>query len=175
MTRDRAELAAGDGGRHADLPHRRCGHLGGDAVVHADAVDAVDIVDAVGEAELHGLGAVGDRAAADRDDQVGARLARRVGRGDHRLPRRMRRHGVEQAGAAGTEGMSDPCDFVGLTVQRAGDHQEGSLRSQPVHLRDNGLGRRMAEHDLLDRAVNDTSLVHACPPRTIRLVFVGVI
>jgi hypothetical protein len=28
----------------------------------------------------------------------------------------------------------------------------------------------MAEYDFLDRAVNDTSLVHACPPRTIRLV-----
>jgi len=33
----------------------------------------------------------------------------------------------------------------------------------------------MAEHNLLDRAVNDTPLMHAGPPRIIRLVFVKII
>lgn len=167
---DRAELAAGDRGRHADLTHGRRRHLGRDALVHADTLDAVDIVDAVGEAELHRLGAVGDRAAAHGDDQVGARFARRIGGGDHRLARGVRRHGIEDARAICAQGLFDLGDFVGLPVERARDHQEGAARPQPVHLGDHGLGRGVAEHDFLDRAVNDTSLVHACPPRTIRLV-----
>src|SRR5204862_1507215 len=67
--------------------------------------------------------------------------------------------------------LFDLFDFVGLPVERARDHQEGAARPQPVHLRDDGVGRGVAEHHLLNRAVNDTSLVHACPPRTIRLAF----
>jgi hypothetical protein len=133
--------------------------------VRADALDAIDAVDAIGEAELYGFRAVGDRAAADGDDEVGIGLARRIGGGDHGLARRVRWHGVEYAGAAGTERLPDFRDLVGLPDQRAGDHQEGALRLDAIHLREDGRGCRPAEHNLLDRAVNDTSLVQGCPPQ----------
>ncbi|MGY4328166.1 hypothetical protein ACVWWG_002583 [Bradyrhizobium sp. LB7.2] len=119
------------------------------------------------------LAPVGDRAAAHRDDQVCARFPRRIGGGDHRLARGVRGHGIEDARAACAQGLFDLGDFVGLPVERARHHQEGATRPQPVHLRDHSVGGGVAEHNLLDRAVNDTSLVHACPPRTIRLVFWG--
>ena len=63
------------------------GFIGGaDAArVTADAVDALGGADIVGEAELHRLGAVGDRAAADRDDEVGLGRARLLGGSDHGL------------------------------------------------------------------------------------------
>lgn len=168
--RNRRELAAGNRGRHADLTHGWRGHLRRNALMHADALDAVDVVDAVGETELHGLGAVSDRAPANGDDQVGARLSRRMSGCDHRLARRVCGHGIEQPGAARAERLHDFCDLVGLTVQRARDHQEGATRPQPIHLADDGFSCRMAEHDLLNRAVNDTSLMHACPPGIICLV-----
>ena len=51
--------------------------------------------DVVRQAELHRLGAVGDRAAVDRDDQVGPDLPRRRRSFDHRAARCMRRHSVQ--------------------------------------------------------------------------------
>ena len=83
---DRGKLAAGDRGRHADLPHRRRVHRRRDATAGADPFDAVDVADIVGEAKLHRLGAVGDRAAADGHDQVGlgARGPVRSRRSPHR-------------------------------------------------------------------------------------------
>ena len=57
-----------------------------------------------------------------------------------------------------------------LVLAQAAEHHRdcagGAVEILPivVHSRESE-----AEHNLLDRAVNDTSLVHACPPRTIRL------
>ncbi|GCC46027.1 hypothetical protein chiPu_0030302, partial [Chiloscyllium punctatum] len=136
--RDRRELAAGDRGRHADLAHGRRIHLGRDATTGANRIDAVGCGDIVGEAELHRLGAIGDRAAADGDDQIGLRIARLFRRRDDRGARRMRRHLVEGPDAAGPERRADFLDLVGVAVQRARHHQERALRAQPVQLLDDG-------------------------------------
>ena len=83
----------------------------------------------VGEAKLHRLGTVGDRAAADGDDQIGLRLARLFRGGDYR------RRGVCGGIRSNTptqrlpSARADLGDLVGLAVQRAADHQEHALRA----------------------------------------------
>jgi len=76
----------------------------------------------------------------------------------------MLRHRVENLGATIAERAADIFDHVGLAPQRARHHQERALRTQAVHLLDNGLGRRLAEHDLVHGAENDTPSVHAVLP-----------
>ena len=120
------ELAAGNRRRHADLAHRRRGELRRSAATGPDPVDVVGIADVVGEAKLHRLGAVGDRTAADRDDEIGIRGAGLFAGGDDRGARRMRRHRVEGAGAARAQRAADGFDHVGFAVERAADHQEGA-------------------------------------------------
>ncbi|MHC2510439.1 hypothetical protein ACVII1_005677 [Bradyrhizobium elkanii] len=127
----------------------------------ADRLDAVGRRDVVGEAKLHRLGAVGDRAAADRDDQIRFRAARLLRRRDDRGARRMRRHLVEGADAAGPQRRANLLDLVGLAVQRARHHQKGALGAQPVQLLDDGLTRGPPEHDLVHGAEYDTASMHA--------------
>ena len=160
------ELAAGNRRRHADLAHRRRGELRRSAATGPDPVDVIGIADTVGEAKLHRLGAVGNRTAADRDDDVGAGGAGLFAGGNDRRARRMRRHRIEGAGAALPEHAANVLDFIGFAVQRAADHQEGAFRAQPVQLFDNRLGCRPPEHDLIHRAEYDTTFMHGCPPRT---------
>ena len=85
-----------------------------DALVGADPVDIFDAADIVGEANLHRLGAVGDRAAADGDDEVGVGGAGLIGRGDDALARRVRRHRIEGRDATRPKRLSDFLDLVGL-------------------------------------------------------------
>ena len=91
-----------------------CIHGRRDALVGADPVDVVDAANIVGEAELHGLGAVGDRAAADGDDEIGVGGAGLLGGGDHGLARRVRRHRIEGADATRPQRLADLLDLVGL-------------------------------------------------------------
>ena len=97
------------------------------AIHRTQRIERLRCPDIVGEAELHRLGAIGDRAAADRDNQVGARLACALGCSDHRVTRRVRRHPVEYAGAAIAESAADFLHLVGLATQGAADHQEHAL------------------------------------------------
>jgi hypothetical protein len=168
--RDRRKLATRDRGGHADLAHAgsvdlRLGAFGG-----ADLVDLSNGSDIVGEAQLHCLGAVSDRAAADGDDEIGVRCARGFACGDHGLAWRVLRHRIEDAHAARSERRLNLVDLVGLAPQRAGDHQEGAEGREPVHLRDNSLGRRLAEHDLVHGAENDTPFVHTVLPGLLALL-----
>ena len=164
---DRAELAAGNRGRHADLAHGRRIHWRRDAPGRPDPVDVVGGANVIGKAKLHRLGAVRDRAAADRDDEVGAGAARLLGGGNDGRARRVRRHRIEGADAAGPERFPDLVDLVGGPVERAADHQEGAVRAQAVHLAYDRLGGGAAEHDLVHGAENDTPAVHDdCPPGT---------
>ncbi len=129
---DVAELAAGDRGGHADLPHDRRLELRLLAAAGADVVDALDRRDIIGKTELHRLGAIGDRAAADGDDEIGLGVAGLVGGGNDGRARRMRGHLVEDAGAARAHRLADFCDLAGLAMQRSAHHQEGALRAEPV-------------------------------------------
>jgi hypothetical protein len=45
--------------------------------------------------------------------------------------------------------------------ERTGDHQKRAGCPQAVHLCDNGTRGRLAKHDLVHRAENNTPLVHA--------------
>ena len=140
---DGAELAAGNRGRHADLAHRRRVDVRRDALAGADPVDVLDAADIVGKADLHRLGAVGDRAAADRDDEVGVGgaglLRRRRSRpraacapASHRRCRRnVRPARLRIFSISSVSRFSVP-----LTIRNA------RLRAEPVHLRDHGLGGR---------------------------------
>jgi len=167
---DRAELAAGNRGRHADLAHDRRIDRRRDALVGPDPVDILDAANIVGEADLHRLGAVGDRAAAHRDDEIGIGGAGLFGSRDHPLPRRMRPHRIESAHATRAERRSDFLDLVGFAVERAADHQKGAASAHAVHLRDHSLRGGSPENHLVHGAENDTALVHACPPGRIGLV-----
>jgi len=108
-------------------------------------VERLGIADVVGETELHRLGAVSHRAAADRRDQIGANLARHRGGFDDGMARRVRRHVVEHAGAAVAERSPHLGDLVGLTVQRAADHQEDALGLNAARLFGDRLRGRLAE------------------------------
>jgi hypothetical protein len=99
--------------RHADLAHRRRGELRRSAATGPDPVDVVRIADVVGEAELHRLGAIGDRTAADGNDDIGIRGASLVCRGNDGRARRMRRHRVK-AGAARVQRAADGFDHIGF-------------------------------------------------------------
>ena len=68
------------------------------------------------------------------------------------------------AASEGAQRVANRLDRIGLPVEGARDHQEGARRPQTIHLRDNGLGGRLAEHDLVHRAERDTPLVHAILP-----------
>ncbi len=173
-TRRGREVAAGNRGRHADLAHRRRGELRRSAATGPDPVDVIGMADIVGEAKLHRLGAVGDRTAADGNNDVGVGGACLVRRGNDGRARRMRRHRIEGAGAARPQHAANVLDFIGFAVQRAADHQEGAFHAQPVQLLDNRLGCRPPEHDLIHRAEYDTTFMHGCPPRTFLTLVAGL-
>ena len=93
--RGKIEFARGQGGRHADQPHIRLGHIGLiDCAIFADtgeiAVQLSGVAHIVGETKDHHFAAVGHRATAQRDYQIGARLTRLVGGINHGVTRRMR-------------------------------------------------------------------------------------
>ena len=168
----RRKFAAGDRGRHADLAHAGRVHRRRRALDRADRIHALDGADVVGEAKLHRLGAVGDRAAADGHDQVGIGIARLLGCRDHGLARRVLRHRVEDRGAAAAQRALDLLDLVGLASERARHHQEGAGLLQPVHLGHDRFRSRLAEHDLIHRAEYDTPSVHALVlPGRFRCIF----
>jgi hypothetical protein len=165
-----AELAAGNRGGHTDLAHRWWIQLRDATLVGTDPVDILDASDIVGEADLHRLGAVGDRAAADGDDEIGARGAGLLGRRDHGGARRMRRHCIERADATRTQRRLDFRDLVCFAVQRAADHQEGAVAPEAIDLRHDRLGGGGSEYHLVHGAEHDTPLVHDCPPEGLGLV-----
>ncbi len=140
---DVREFARRQGGGNRDLPYR--GRR--DEVGRLDAVERVHVADVVGEAKLHGLGAVGDRAATQGDDEVGARGPRLFCRIDHGGSRRVRRHPVEGADTLVAERTADLLDLVGLAVERAAYHQEDTLRPGALHqVHESYVGRRAVDH-----------------------------
>src|SRR5207302_9143723 len=99
------ELSAVNRGWHADLPDSWRGHRRRDALDGPHQIDALDRADVVGKAKLHRLGAVGDRTAVDRDDEIGVGRTGLIGGWDNGLAREMRRHRIEGAGIARPECM----------------------------------------------------------------------
>ena len=159
---DGAELAGGQGRRHGDLPHRRrlAGRRADRAVgpLHrAQGIQRLRRADAVRQAELHRLGRVGDRAAADGHDQVGPGRAGHLRRLDDRPAGRMGRHAVEHRRAPGSQRGADPLDLPRFPVQRAAAHQEHALRSGAPDQIGDRLGRRRPEHHLVHPAEHDAA------------------
>jgi hypothetical protein len=128
--------------------------------------DILDRANVIGEAELHRLGAVGDRAAAYGNNEIGTGRFGLPGGGNDGLARGVRRHRIEGCHATRAKRFSDFLDLAGLLVERAAHHEKGADSTQAVHLRDNRLGSGVAENHLLHGAENDTPLVHDCPPGT---------
>ena len=136
--------------------------VGGFTSALRELVEAFDGGDVVGEAELDGLGAVGDRAAAQGDDQVGLGLARLRRGGDDRRARRVRRHLVEGADALVAERAADLFDLVGLAVERAAHHQEHALGAVGLHHLGDRLGGRLAVVDFFHVGENDAARCQHC-------------
>ena len=163
---NRAELAAGNRCRYTDLAYLRRCHFRRDALHGADPVDILDAANVVGQAKLHGLRAVGDRPAAYRDDKVGICSARLFGGGDHGFARGVRGHRIEGPHSAAPEAFPDFVDLIGISMERAADHQKSAVQAQTVQLGRDRLGGGAAENNLLHRAENDTPGAHdAYPPR----------
>ena len=173
---DGAELAAGDRGRHADLAHgRRRSSRGASPLARRGCASMPSTSsDVVGEASCTALAPSVIEPPPTVTIRSAFGVARRVGGGDHRLARRMRRHRVEHAGAARAERAADLRDLVGLAVQRAADHQEGAARRagpsarRPPRRR---AGRTPPRPSRRKRHVPCARL----SSRTIRLVLLGAI
>jgi len=73
----------------------------------------------------------------------------------------MLRHRIEDSDAARSQDLSDIFDLVGLAVERARYHQERARRIKAFELRRQRSCGRLAEHNLVHRAENDTPFVHA--------------
>jgi len=140
---DVRELAGRQGRGNRDLPHR--GRH--DGVRRLYAIERGHVADIIGEAKLHRLGGVGDRAATQRHDEIGVGRARLLGRRDHRGARRVRRHLVEGADTFVAERAADLLDLVGLAIERAAHHQKDALRSGAQHqVRKCYVGGRAVDH-----------------------------
>ena len=123
---DGAELASGDGRGNADLASPRSIHVRRHTLHRSNPVDVVDGADIVGEAKLDGFGAVGDRAAPYCDDDVCIGSAGLFSGGDNRLTRSVGRHRIEASGVTWAETFADFVDLVGISIERAADHQESA-------------------------------------------------
>ena len=99
---NRAELAGRQRRRNRDLRHGRRLHTGRRAqraIRSLDRPEGVDRLGAaylIGETELHRLGAVGDRAAANRRNQIGP-ASRAMAAASITADAGVRRHMVEQS------------------------------------------------------------------------------
>ena len=159
---DMAELAAGDGGGHADLPHgrrlerRRRRRRGPGSPSMPSTVEtslarqsctalAPSVIEPPPTVTIRSAFAARAWLAAviTASRGVCAGIASKVPtqRGAQRLP--------------------DFFDLVGLAVQRAADHQERARRAQPVQLLGDRFRRVAPEHDFIHGAEYDTALVHA--------------
>ena len=139
--------AAGAGGELArrqsrrDRDHAHAGRLDRRALRRAvgsdpgaEGVELLRLGDAVAEAEADHLGRVGDRAAAQGDDQVGAGLARRVRRRDDIGARRMRANLGADPGKAVAQHLPQPLDEIGLARERAARHHKDRTGIEAVDL-----------------------------------------
>ena len=154
---DCAELAARQGRRDGDLGHGRwidgrraerpvrAGH-------RSEHVDPIRLADVVREAERDRLGAVGDRATPEGDDEVRPGLPRGIGGRDHVRARGVRRHPVELAHDLVAERAAKLRDLVGLAVEGAAHHQEHALRAPALDFGRHRLGERPAEGDRFHRS-----------------------
>ncbi len=125
-----------------------------------DPVDIIDGTNVIGEAKLHRLGAIGDRATADGNDQIGVGGAGLLGGGDDGFAGGVRRHRIESCRATGPKAVADLLDLAGLAVKGAADHQKRAAGAQTIHLLDDRLRGRTPENNLIHGAENDTSLMH---------------
>ena len=155
--RNGAELAGRERGRDGDLRDRRPGRR------VAQRVHLLRRADVVGEAHAHRLRAVGQRAAAEGDDQVGIGRAGGLGRVDHIAAGRVRPHAVELPGDLVAERAAELFDLSGLAVERAAHHEEDALGAQPLRLLGHRLFQRRAEAHRLHPPERHPARFHCMP------------
>ena len=116
----------------------------------AEIIELFGRADRVAETQPDHLRRIGDRAAADRDDQIGAGLARHIGRGDDIGARGVRADLGAGPGKAVAE--HPPQTVRHRSVSRAKvplAMHKNRAGVEPVDLLRQRLGKRCAENDIL--------------------------
>jgi hypothetical protein len=104
-------------------------------------------------AHQHDFGGIHHRAAADRDDQIGARVFRMLRRLHHHLARGVLRNPVEARRIAIAETLADFFNLIGLGVQRPADDQVDAPGVEAFGLLAQRLGRGLAVDDRFHRRI----------------------
>src|SRR5215467_7887342 len=159
---NRAEVPTRERRWHTDLPHCRSIHLGrpNGSIGSLDRTQQIDRIwgtNIVGKAHLDGLGAVSNRTATDRYDEIGPYGTCGFAGEDYRRSRRMRRHDVEGANAAVTQRATHLLDYVGFRVERVADHQKNACGAETLGLRSDGLAGPGAKNDFVHLTEDDAT------------------
>ena len=152
-------------GRHRDRPVRIDDH-----VVRLHRLRRAQ---AVFQAHGEDLGQVGDRAAAERDQEVRLQWFGDRDRGADVLARHVRTDTVEDADEPITERLFDFPHFVGLVPVRVAADQEHALRALQVHFLGECLGTGASAVHTLERSQSDRRLVHGSPDCRVHSVCAG--
>ena len=105
--------------------------------------------DLVLHAHQDDLRCIHHRAAADRDDEIGAGLFGFASCSDHDFPRRVLRDAIKRAGISLAERRPQLLDLVGLGVKCSARDQEDAAGVKALGLLAQRLGRRLAIDHLL--------------------------
>ena len=158
------ELAGRERRRNGDKARaRRRGRGSPCAAVGRDrrpiGIEAGRLGDRIAEAEPDHLGRVGDRATADRHDQIRARVARGVRGRDHVGARRVRADLARHPGAAIAQHRANALDHVGVARERAARQHIDRARLEPIDLAAEHVGKGLpVDHPIHLRITIDTAL-----------------
>ena len=115
------------------------------------SVEAILIEDLVLHAHQDHLRRIHHRAAADRDDEIGAGLLGFASCSHHDFPRRVLRDAIKRAGISVAERRPQLLDLVGLGVKCSARDQEDAAGVKALGLLAQRLGRRLAIDHLVHR------------------------
>jgi hypothetical protein len=162
---DRRELGAGQRRRHGNDAHREFRRRSAFAPLAAQRVESLRGKDRVGETQLGDLGRVHDRAAADRDEEVGAGITRRAGDARDVLARRMGADAVPDPGEAFAERAAQVGFKRHCRVERAADDGENLACPEPLHFGAQSLLPGKPEHDAVGTRIMVGSRQHRGSPQ----------
>ena len=127
------------------------------------SVQVLGGLDRIAHAQRDHFPGIGDRAAAQRQDQVGLRLRGLLGGLDHSEARRVRRHGFEQAHAARAQHRLELLHSACLTRQAGTGQHVNTLGAHGFQLDGEGLCKGAAVDDSLGMGITVNTRTHGGP------------